>query len=198
MASADPAAAPRTPPHKRVPDFFIVGQFKSGTTALYEMLRRHPEVYLPDFKEIWFLSPELLSAAVGRASNRRPETLEEYQSLFDAAGPEQRIGEATPSYLISHDAAARIAELAPDARIIAILRDPATFLNSFHLQCLQNRTETEKDLRKALALEGERREGRSIPPHAARPLNSCTQTTCAMWTSCAAITRCFHRSRCWF
>jgi hypothetical protein len=147
-----------------------VGQFKSGTTALYEMLRAHPQVFLPEMKEVWFHSPELRVRAQGKASNRRPESLQEYLSLFSAATPEQRVGEATPSYLISHDAARRIAELQPDARIVAILRDPATFLNSFHLQCVQNRIETEKDLRKALALEPLRREGKAIPPYAARPL----------------------------
>jgi hypothetical protein len=154
----------------RAPDFFIVGQYKSGTTALYEMLRAHPQVFMPDLKEIWFHSPELRTRAIGRASNRRPETLEQYLSLFAAATPQQRIGEATPSYLISHEAARSIAELRPDARIVAILRDPATFLQSFHLQAVQNRIETEKDLRKALALEPARREGKSIPPYAARPL----------------------------
>ena len=31
----------------RLPDFFIVGHPKCGTTALYEMLRRHPQIYMP-------------------------------------------------------------------------------------------------------------------------------------------------------
>jgi hypothetical protein len=168
--AADRAAADRTLQHERVPDFFIVGQYKSGTTALYEMLKAHPQVYLPELKEVWFHSPELRTRAVGKASNRRPETLEQYLALFAAAEPGQRIGEATPSYLISHDAARRIAELQPQARIIAILRDPASFLRSFHLQAVQNRTESEKDLRRALALEDRRRAGEAIPAYAARPL----------------------------
>jgi hypothetical protein len=151
---------------KRVPDFFIVGQFKSGTTALYQMLRGHPQIYMSEMKELWFFAPELL----GRShTGARPTTLEGYMSMFDAAEPEQLIGDATPSYLMSETAARRIAELRPDARIIAILREPASFLRSFHLQCVQNRTETENDLRKALALEDGRREGKAIPPHAVRP-----------------------------
>jgi Sulfotransferase family len=170
MASAEEASEASTPALRRAPDFFIVGQFKSGTTALYQMLRSHPQIYLPEYKEVWFHSPELRTRAVGRAMNNRPETLDAYLSLFEAAAPEQHIGEATPSYLISHGAARRIADLQPNARIIAILREPASFLRSFHLQCVQNGTETEKDLRKALALEGLRREGRSIPRHASRPL----------------------------
>jgi hypothetical protein len=164
-ASPELSSAGRTPAQQRVPDFFIVGQFKSGTTALYQMLKRHPQVYMPDLKELWFFAPELL--AHSRAW--RPDTLEDYMSQFNGARPEQRIGEATPSYLMSTTAARRIADLHPDARIIAILREPASFLRSFHLQCVQNRTETETDLGEALALEEERREGKNIPRYAARP-----------------------------
>ena len=164
-ASTELSSADRAPAQEPVPDFFIVGQFKSGTTALYQMLRQHPQIYMPDLKELWFFAPELLARS--RAS--RPDTLEDYLSLFRAARPEQRVGEATPSYLMSATAARRIAELDPDARIIVILREPASFLRSFHLQCVQNRTETENDLRKALALEEARREGREIPRYSPRP-----------------------------
>jgi len=143
----------------RVPDFFIVGHEKCGTTALYTMLRRHPQIYMPDFKETRFFSPEIL--VPDRAA--RPETLDAYLALFAGAGPEQRAGEASPQYLRSFTAASRIAEVQPDARIIAILREPASFLRSFHLQCVQAGRETQKDLRKALALEEERRQGRQIP-----------------------------------
>jgi len=164
--SAELTSARPVSTRKRVPDFFIVGQFKCGTTALYQMLRRHPQIYMSEMKELWFFAPELL----GRSHTRsRPTTLEGYMSLFDAAEPGQLGGDATPSYLMSETAAERIAQLQPDARIIAILREPASFLRSFHLQCVQNRTETENDLRKALALEDARREGKEISPHAVRP-----------------------------
>ena len=56
-----------------------------------------------------------------------------------------------------------IADLQPDARIIAILREPASFLRSLHLQFVQVYIEPEKDLRKALSLEGARRQGRKLP-----------------------------------
>jgi hypothetical protein len=161
-----PAGGVRARGRERVPDFFVVGQFKSGTTALYEMLRRHPQVYMPDFKELWYLAPELRSRS---HALKGADSLEGYLAHFAAARSDQRVGDATPAYLMSRSAAGRIAELQPDARIIAILREPVSFLRSFHLQCLQNRTETEKDLRKALALEPARREGREISPHAARP-----------------------------
>ncbi|HTZ65328.1 MAG TPA: sulfotransferase [Solirubrobacteraceae bacterium] len=148
----------------RVPDFFIVGHPKCGTTALYEALRGHPGIYMPEGKEPWFFAPELHVRTPPRPE-RTPRTLAEYLSLFAAAEPEQTVGEATAHYLWSQTAAARIAEVQPAARIIAILREPASFLRSLHLQFLQSYVEIEGDLRKALALEDERRCGRHIPRH---------------------------------
>jgi Sulfotransferase family len=152
------------PDGARVPDFFIVGHPKSGTTALWDMLKDHPQIYMPVNKEPYFLADELRPpSATPRTFGRTPETLDEYLSLFGDATPEQRAGEASAPYLWSLTAAAHIAELAPDARIIAILREPASFLRSLHLQFVQIYMEPEKDLRRALALEDARREGRELP-----------------------------------
>src|ERR1035438_1385487 len=79
-------------PQGRVPDFFIVGHPKSGTTALYEMLTHHPEIYLPDSKEPWLFAEELHDRPPPRPEGT-PKTLADYLSWFDAARPEQRVGE---------------------------------------------------------------------------------------------------------
>jgi Sulfotransferase domain len=155
-----PRSAPAVP--VRIPDFFIVGHSKSGTTALYEMLRGQPQIYMPDNKEPWFFADELHVRTPPRPEGT-PETLEDYLSLFEPARPQQRVGEATSQYLWSLTAARRIAEVQPKARVIAILREPASFLRSLHLQFIQTYVETENDLRKAIALEQPRREGRCIP-----------------------------------
>lgn len=149
----------------RVPDFFIVGHEKCGTTALDLMLKRHPQVFMPDVKEQKFFAPELRGGrnqGAARDTNR-PRTFEDYLTVFAAARPEQRIGEASPQYLRSHRAAERIAEVQPAARIIAILREPASFLRSFHIQAMQNGMESQRDFRKAVALEEIRRQGKRIP-----------------------------------
>ena len=151
-------------PGLRVPDFFIVGHAKSGTTALYEMLRQHPQIFMPASKEPWFFAEELLERTPPRPEGT-PDTLEAYSSWFEDARPEQRAGEASALYLWSHTAAGRIAQVRGDARIIAILREPASFLRSLHLQFIQTYVETEKDLGRALALEGRRREGKDVPRH---------------------------------
>jgi hypothetical protein len=153
----------------RVPDFFIVGHHKSGTTALYEMLRRHPQIYMSEIKEPRYFASDMRSRFPTPRSHALPETFEEYLSLFSAATAQQRVGEASPSYLWSHTAAARIAEVQPGARIIALLREPASFLRSLHLQFLRSHVETQKDLAKALSLEQARREGRHVPRRSHRP-----------------------------
>src|SRR5450432_3386675 len=80
----------------RVPDFFIVGHPKSGTTALYEMLRSHPQIFMPDFKEPRFYASDLPSRfQAPRASGLAPETYEDYLTLFEPAAPGQVVGEAS-------------------------------------------------------------------------------------------------------
>jgi hypothetical protein len=153
----------------RTPEFFIVGHHKSGTTALYEMLRRHSQIFMPDLKEPRFLASELSSPPHGTRERAHPRTLQQYLELFAPAEPHQRIGEASATYLRSPTAANAIAELEPDARIIAILREPTSFLRSLHLTYLRIEFEDQRDLGKAIALEGPRRRGEHIPPRCHLP-----------------------------
>jgi Sulfotransferase family len=156
----------------RAPDFFIVGSPKTGTTALYEMLVQHPQIYMPEVKEPLFLASDV-SPRAAFANERReapyPRTLESYLALFADATPEQRVGEASTFYLWSDTAAQRIADLQPRARIIAILREPASFLRSLHLMLLGWGVENESDLRQAISLADSRREGANLPPRSHRP-----------------------------
>jgi hypothetical protein len=167
-ASTEDSTAGRTR-QTRAPDFFIVGHPKCGTTALYEMLRVHPQIYMPDLKEPWFLASDMRPRFQPPRSAPPLQTLEEYFALFSEAAPQQRAGEASSSYLLSHTAAGEIAELCPDARIIAILREPASFLASLHNQLLRTHVETEKDLKRAIELDIPRREGKKVPRRSHRP-----------------------------
>jgi hypothetical protein len=153
---------PSADPPRRLPDFFIVGHSKSGTTALYEILGEHPQVYMPSIKEPVFMASDH-HAGLWAMVHTRPRTLDDYLALFADAGAGERAGEASSVYLWSQAAAANIAALQPQARIIAILREPASFLRSLHLQMLQNHIETEKDFARALALEADRRAGLALP-----------------------------------
>jgi hypothetical protein len=154
---------------QRRPDFFIVGHPKSGTTALYEMLRRHPQIYMPELKEPGFLAPDMRPRFQPPRSPLLPTTLADYLSLFSAAGTGRLVGEATSSYLLSHEAARCIAALHPEARVVAILREPASFLHSLHLQLLRVHIESKKDLAEAMRLEPARLSGREIPGRCPQP-----------------------------
>ncbi len=154
---------------ERWPDFFLVGHHKSGTTALYEMLRRHPQIFMPDLKEPRFMASDLPWQGPSELQRRDPRTREEYLALFAGAAAEQLAGEASATYLFSHTAAVRIAEVQPQARIVAILREPVSFLRSLHTTYVQIGFETELDLGGAIELEPARRSGVKIPPRAFLP-----------------------------
>jgi hypothetical protein len=162
MSAVESLAAPRAA-GVRVPDFFIVGHHKSGTSALYEMLKAHPQVFMSAQKEPRFMASDMRERFRQPREHPHPQTLDEYLQLFADAAPQLRAGEASATYLWSHTAAERIAELQPAARIIAILREPASFLFSLHMTYLRAHVESEKDFKRALALEPERRAGRHIP-----------------------------------
>jgi hypothetical protein len=162
MTSSTDAAAARPADLSGIPDFYIVGSAKSGTTALYEMLRRHPQIFMPESKEPWFFASELHERTPPRPEGT-PRTLAEYRQWFKDAKPGQRVGEASVLYLWSRTAARAIAAVRPDARIIAILREPVSLLRSLHVQFVETYVETELDFATALRLENERRAGRRIP-----------------------------------
>jgi hypothetical protein len=112
-----------------MPNFFLIGAGASGTTSLYHYLDQHPQVFMSPVKEPCFFAPELLEL-----SGVRPDAIitswGDYQALFGGVRDEVAIGEASVAYLASERAPGLIAERFPDARILAILRDPADRLFS--------------------------------------------------------------------
>src|SRR3974390_2641267 len=168
-ASTEPSRPVSGEQHTRRPDFFIAGNPKSGTTALHEMLKGHPQIFMPELKEPWFFATDLRQRFQPPRSAPPPATLAEDLALFAPAGPGQRAGEASSSYLISSTAAGAIADLCPDARIVAILREPASFLRSLHMQLLHTPVEGGADLGRSIALEPARRQGKRIPRRSHRP-----------------------------
>ncbi|NOY25816.1 MAG: sulfotransferase [Oligoflexia bacterium] len=137
------------------PDFFILGAPKCGTTAMYQWLSAHPDLYLPA-KELHYWGADL--------HHRRPKlSRDQYLALFADARPDQLVGEVAVWYLMSTQAPVELKAFAPDARVIAMLRHPAELIHSLHSQLLYSGEEDLTDLKAALAAEPDRRAGRRIP-----------------------------------
>jgi hypothetical protein len=117
-----------------VPNFFVIGAPKCGTTSLARYLAQHPDVYMSPVKEPCFFAPEVLHFDPLRDPREGGVVLEwpKYLELFAGVRRERAIGEASVAYLASPAAAREIRRRLPDARLIAVLRDPADRLFSHY------------------------------------------------------------------
>lgn len=127
-----------------LPTFVIIGAAKAGTTALYWYLAEHPQIFMSRVKETNFFAfglddrGELLYGDPDL--HRFPvRSLASYRALFADAGEALAVGEASPIYLESPQAAARIQGVLPDARMICILREPVDRAYSDYLMYLRVR-----------------------------------------------------------
>ena len=116
-----------------LPNFLIIGAAKAGTNALYHYLRQHPQVYMSPWKEPKFFAFESEADLGFRAANGKDAPVNasvildqrEYERLFDdARDGELARGEASTHYLYVEKSPGRIKTLIPDARLIAVLRNP--------------------------------------------------------------------------
>ena len=154
-----------------VVNFFIVGNYKCGTTTLHYLLKDHPLIYLPEFKEPRYFCSDIHqeSDAFHNGRGYAPiRTLREYHALYKNA-KQIHIGDISPQYLISTKAAENIARYNADAKIIIILREPVSFLYSLYFELKASLSEDATDFVSALNLEKERRAGNRVPVYAQLP-----------------------------
>ncbi|MCX5658651.1 MAG: sulfotransferase [Planctomycetota bacterium] len=146
-----------------LPNFIIIGAAKAGTSSLYHYLRQHPQVYMSPQKETNFFAcgkgrPTYCGPGDDRFLNQRAIVdFAQYQSLFNGAGHAKAIGEASPLYLFHPDAAARIRETVPNAKIIAVYRNPIDRAFSSYVYLRRDGRETERTFAGGLKLEEQRR-----------------------------------------
>lgn len=132
-------------------DFIVIGAQKSGTTSLFEYVRRHPAIELPAAKEVPYFSHDPQYASPWDDYLRK---------AFPFADPDRRWGTVTPQYMVGglYDYAtqpdgsslpgdertvpSRIRERLPDVRLIAILRDPVERARSHHAMAILNGWDT--------------------------------------------------------
>ncbi|SDK67802.1 sulfotransferase family protein [Aliiruegeria lutimaris] len=111
----------------RMPDFCIIGAAKAGTTALNQILDRHPDIYMNPLKEPHYFSTKAI----------RNYGEDWYRGLYSDALPDQICGEASTSYTrhpLVYGTAERMAAANPAMKLIYLLREPVKRIES---ECLQ-------------------------------------------------------------
>jgi hypothetical protein len=144
-----------------MPNFFVIGAAKSGTTSVYHYLAQHPQVFMCPRKEPRFFAlgddgklPDL-GPGIHHLWEQAVKDLGAYRSLFDGVHGERAIGEATPLYLSSEGAPRRIYEQVPDAKLIVILRHPVEMSYSAFMMTRRAGFEPIVDYPEAVPLDGD-------------------------------------------
>jgi hypothetical protein len=117
--------------YRPFPDFVILGAQKAGTSSLYARLASHPRVIPALRKEVHYFD------------TGAPTNPDHYRAYFPTSSERAKVeqqygapavsGEATPYYLFHPTAPARARALVPDARLVAVLRDPvARAVSGYH------------------------------------------------------------------
>lgn len=131
-----------------LPDFFVLGAPKCGTTTFCAELGEHPEIAFSDPKETRAFGMDDLrvdnhSLSLNRArwlaydydADFNGSVAQIYREAFARARPGQLRGEGTPTYLASPLACERIAERCPSGRFIVLLRHPTErLLSHYHFE----------------------------------------------------------------
>lgn len=142
------------------PTFMIIGAARSGTTALYDLVRQHPQVFMSAIKEPNYFAFEgepLDWQGPGKEFvNNSVARWEDYCALFAPAAEDMARGEASPLYLWAPDAAPRIKTRLPDVKMIAVLRNPVEQAFSHYLYARAQMIEPLDSFEAALEAEPQR------------------------------------------
>lgn len=134
------------------PDFFIVGAPKCGTTSLDHYLVQHPDIFIPERKQLHYFGRDL-------EIHGDWFTLERYLDYFKDAPPGAVVGEGSGLYLYSTSAAAEIHQFNPDAKIIMMLRNPTEAAHALHGEMSWAAIEDIESFEEAVAAGPDREQG---------------------------------------
>lgn len=107
--------------NQTLPNFLVIGTEKGGTTWLYQQLKKHPDIFLPESKELHFFNRYSSNLA---DRNNFKLGLRWYGDFFNGYNGQRAIGEVTPMYICDPEAPARIKDTLPGVKLIAVLRNP--------------------------------------------------------------------------
>ncbi len=140
-----------------MPNFFIIGAPKCGTTSLSEYLRLNPDVFFCKPKEPHYFATDF-------PHHRYVSNLEDYCSLFSTAASHQTaIGEGSALYLRSNVAVPNILRQIPTARFIVMFRNPVDLAQSMFRQAVFDGWENVSEFEDAWEMQDSRRSGINLP-----------------------------------
>jgi hypothetical protein len=93
------------------PTFLYIGASKSGSSWIYEILREHPDVFVPEAKDLQFFN------------SYYDKGLDWYFGFFAEGRDKQAIGELSHDYFLSSETAARIYKALPEVKLVCCLRE---------------------------------------------------------------------------
>lgn len=139
-------------------DFFVVGAARSGTTTLYHYLSQHPQVFLPDVKELNYFSKVSSNQSQDydlpkpgkKYHTKIIQNLEIYKELFTEAKPGQIKGDISPSYFWHEETATSIKAHNQEAKIVVTLRHPIERAFSHYLMAKSVGYEMNRDFEQAI------------------------------------------------
>ena len=112
-----------------LPNFMCLGAAKSGTTTLFDVLRQHPDVYIPAFKEPHFFDiPENYNNGI-----------EWYEKNYFSKADKRIIADFTPSYFFEKETPKRIFKgIGSEIKFVVLLRNPVDRAYSHYLHSVRD------------------------------------------------------------
>jgi Sulfotransferase family len=137
-----------------LPNFFVVGAAKAGTTSIYHHIKMHPQIFVPEEKEPSFFATPAPPGV--KPFHARCPTFDEYKKMYQGSVGFTAVGDLSTPYLWDENAPRRIHEACPNAKIIIMLRDPIARAYSFYLMNLLTELDTTPTFQEALRRDAAR------------------------------------------
>ena len=132
-----------------IPDFYIIGAPKCGTTALSNFIARHKDVCFSFPKETHFFMSDI-------NLHTKIQTVDEYNNCFVTRNSSNLVGEGSVWYIYSDAALQKIRSINSNSKIIVLTRDPVHLIESIHAHFVFQGYEDVCELDKAIELVDDR------------------------------------------
>lgn len=149
-----------------LPNLFIPGAPKCGTSALAGYLGSHPKVFVGHIKEPNFWSADMPFFARREGLRHEEDYLDIYRRAPECA---EHAIDASTHYLYSDVAIKAISQRFPDARFIVCLRPQAEIAHAWHMQMINSGYEDVQDFSQAWKLIEVRRRGEALAKSCPEP-----------------------------